>query len=172
MRDGSLRGPWSPCPEGQVEVWLVGRLVVGEAEVVGDAEQAAADPRFGVQPVRYPAAQFSAEGDDEPLGRFEQVLLVGAAVGVEVPLGVVAFQPGQKREASGAESAEDGGVGRCDWAGPRRGRVGVVAGFVEQALPAFSVGLRDGDPFPEHPSGWRERFTNAVGDELTDPRCG
>ena len=40
-------------PEGQVEVGFVGRLVVGEAQIVGDAEQAAADPRLGVQPFGY-----------------------------------------------------------------------------------------------------------------------
>jgi len=106
-------------PESQVEVRFIGRLVLGEAQIVGDAEQAANDPRLGPQLVGYPAAQFSAEGDDERLGGFEQLLLVDAAVGIEVPLGVIAFQPGKERQARGAESAEGGGISRLDSTGLR-----------------------------------------------------
>lgn len=75
----------------------------------------------GVRPqlVGYPAAQFSADGDDEGPGWFERLLLVDAAVDIEVPLGVVAFQPGKEHQAGGAESAEGGGISRLGWVGRR-----------------------------------------------------
>jgi hypothetical protein len=64
-------GPVRAFPEREVQMRLVRRLFAGEAQVVGDPEQAAADPRLGAQPGRHPLPQLRSQGGDECLRRLE-----------------------------------------------------------------------------------------------------
>jgi len=53
-----------------------------------------------------PVAQALADGDDQGSQWCGDIISVGAAVAVEVSLGVVCSEPGQERDAAGREPGE------------------------------------------------------------------
>ena len=120
-------------PEQEVDVGLVGGLVVSEACVAVDAKQRTPNPRVSEQS-RMHALQRRSQGVDERRGGDRNALSVLLAMVVEVVTGVVGGEAVEELPRFGGEAGED--------ASPlarllrRRGMVDrELEGFVEQTFP-------------------------------------
>src|SRR5262249_11978457 len=95
----------------QVEVGLVGRLVLGKACVAGDGQDRAVHFRLCVDVGPEPRQEL-AESQDQRSGRLEEVLLVVAAVGLEPLAAVVGGEAVEEGEQFGLEAPKgDGHLG-------------------------------------------------------------
>lgn len=93
-------------PPDRVDPRVVGRLVLGEAEVAVDAEQRLADCGLGLDVGGDACAQAVGDLVHEEADGAGQVTLVGAALRVEERSGVVGGEPGEERDALGREPTE------------------------------------------------------------------
>ena len=105
MNPGPVRGV-SPLPPQRIEVSVVRRLVLGEAQITVDSEHRLAELGFEVDVRRNAVAQGVAHSVDQPLQRRGNLPVVDRAVLVEVRLAVVGSQPVEEIECLRPEAGK------------------------------------------------------------------